>query len=117
MPPAPVDRVHKGGTGQRVRSIAESFDAVLDGDGEMLVAAKVDGLHTPQGTQGFIATLLRPTVAIEVSQKTAILTAMHVDGPTESRGGQDGLMTHAHPILGPRGEELQLAIAEKLQAG
>ena len=33
MPPASVDRVHEGGTGQRVRSIAESFDAVLDGDG------------------------------------------------------------------------------------
>ena len=90
---------------------------MLDRNGQMLVTAKVDRLHATQGAQGFVAALLRPPVAIEVRQQTAILTAVHVDRPTESRSGQDGLVTDAHPVLGPRSEELQLAIAEKLQAG
>jgi hypothetical protein len=83
FPPAPVVAVDDRRIGETVRTVPKSLDAVLDDDGQVLVAAQVASQGTPQFAQTVVAAGLRPAVAVQVGQQAIRLGAVHVYGAAE----------------------------------
>ena len=118
MPPAAVDGVDEGGAGEAEGAVAKGVDAMLDDDGEVLVATEVGCPGAADFEQGALAAGLGPAVAVEVGEQALVATAVHVDGTAEGGGGEHAFHFCALAVvLAPLVEEGFLAFAEEFEAG
>lgn len=117
MPPATVDGVDQCRAREAVRAVAVVIDPVLYNHREMLVATEMHRPSAANECHRLVARRLRPAVAVEICQQTALRPTMHMHCAAKRCLREDTLHLGIRPVFRPVFEEIFLTRSKQLQSG